>query len=131
MSERPRKSRVLAEPVRPTFLVDLHRTIDSAVARNEAIVVAAHSYDGWEAGREAVSGWRTQIALLADPERAMVVWYDNLDHDVCVSGDVEYQEWTWEPDDVTAQRKCLEEIDQVVDAFAHGRLPRPIRRHSS
>ncbi|WP_262105727.1 hypothetical protein [Arthrobacter sp. Marseille-P9274] len=101
------------------------------MARNEAAIVAAHSYDGWEAGREAVSGWRTQIALVADPERVMVVWYDNLDHDVCVSGDVEYQEWTWEPDDVAAQRECLEELDQRIEAFASGRLPRPGRRYSS
>lgn len=36
-------------------------------------------------------GWRAEIALVADLERVMHVWYDNLDHDVCVSGDVEYQ----------------------------------------
>ncbi len=93
MGTRPRKSRVLAEPVRPTFLVELRKAIDSAVARNKALVVAAHSYVGWEAGYEAASGWLTQIAPVADPERVMKVWYDNLDHDVCVSGEVEYQEW--------------------------------------
>ena len=123
MSKRPQKSRVLAEPVRPTFLVDLRTTIDSAVVRNKAVVVAAHSYDGWEAGHETVNGWRTQIVLVADPERVMEVWYDNLDHDVFVSGDVEYQEWTWGPGDETAQRECLEEIDQLVNAFARGQLP--------
>jgi len=126
MSRRPRQSRGLAEPVRPAFLVDLRMTIDSAVARNKAVVVAAHSYDGWEAGYVAVSGWRTRIALVADPERVMEVWYDNLDHDVCVSGDVEYQEWIWEPGDETAQRVCLEEVDQLVGDFARGRLPRPV-----
>lgn len=125
MSRRPRKSRVLAQPDRPTFLVDLHMTIDSAVGRNKALVVAAHSYEGWEDGYEAASGWLTQIALAADPERVLKVWYDNLDHDVCVSGDVEYQEWIWEPGDETAQRVCLEELDQLVEDFAHGRLPRP------
>lgn len=127
MSRRPRKSRVLAEPVRPTFLVDLRMTIDSAVARNKDLVVAAHSYDGWEAGYVAVNGWRTRIALVADPERVMEVWYDNLDHDVCVSGDVEYREWIWEPGDETAQSLCLEEVDQLVEDFARGRLPRPPR----
>lgn len=125
MSRRPRKRRVLAEPDRPTFLVDLHMTIDSAVARNKALAVAAHSYVGWEAGYEAASGWLTQIALVGDPERVMKVWYDNLDHDVCISGDVEYQEWIWESDDETAQRLCLEEVDQFVEDFARGRLPRP------
>jgi hypothetical protein len=125
MSRRPRKSRVLAEPVRPTFLVDLLVTIDSAVARNRAFVVATHSYVGWEADYEASSGWLSQIALVEDSERVMKVWYDNLDHDVCVSGDVEYQEWIWEPGDETAQRMCLEEVDQLVEDFAHGRLSRP------
>jgi hypothetical protein len=120
MSKRPRQSWVLAEPVQPTFLVDLRTTIDSAVARNKPIV-AAHSYDDWEAGREAVSGWRTQIALVADPHRVMEVWHDNLDHDVFESGDVEYQEWTWEPGDETAQRMCLEAVDQLVEGFARGR----------
>ncbi|WP_157365227.1 hypothetical protein [Arthrobacter sp. QXT-31] len=123
MSKRPRKSRALGEPVRPEFLVDLHATIDSAVARNKATVVAAHYYDGWEAGHETVNGWRTQIALLADPGKVMEVWYDNLDHDVFVSGDVEYQEWTWESGDETAQRECLNEVDQLVDVFARRRLP--------
>ncbi|MDV8147437.1 hypothetical protein [Arthrobacter sp. B10-11] len=124
MIKRPRHSRVLAEPVSPTFLVDLRMSIDSAVARNRTVVAAAHSYEGWESGRETVNGWRTQIALVAEPERVIEVWYDNLDHDVCVSGDVEYQEWTWPPGDETAQRACLEEIDQLVESFARGRLPR-------
>ncbi|APX03963.1 hypothetical protein BWQ92_21560 [Arthrobacter sp. QXT-31] len=53
----------------------------------------------------------------------MEVWYDNLDHDVFVSGDVEYQEWTWESGDETAQRECLNEVDQLVDVFARRRLP--------
>ncbi|MEV7136551.1 hypothetical protein AB0N24_27240 [Arthrobacter sp. NPDC093128] len=44
-------------------------SIDSAVARNRTVVAAAHSYEGWESGRETVNGWRTQIALVADPER--------------------------------------------------------------
>ena len=100
-------------------------TIDSAEARNSAVVVAAHSYHGWEAGHETVNGWRAQIALVADPERVMEVWYDNLDQDVFVSGDVEYQEWTWEPGDETAQRVCLVEVDQLVEGFARGPLPRP------
>ena len=125
MRKRPRTSRALDEPIKPTFLVDLHTTIDSAVARNKALVVAAHSYDGWEGGYEAVSGWRTQIALVADPEKVMEVWYDDLDHDVCVSGDVGYQEWISEPGDETAQRVCLEEVDHLVEGFAHGRLQRP------
>jgi hypothetical protein len=60
---------------------------------------------------------------VADPEWVMEVWYDNLDHDVCITGDVEYREWTWEPGDETTQRVCLEEIDQLVEDFAHGRLP--------
>ena len=127
MGTRPRRRRVLAEPVRPTFLVELHKTIDSAVARNKAAVVAAHSYDGWEAGHETVNGWRTQIALMADPDKVMEVWYDNLDHDVCVSGDVEYQEWTWDPGAETAQRRCLEDVDQLVEGFARGLLSRPRR----
>lgn len=81
--------------------------------------------------KRPMSRWRTQIALVADPERVMEVWYDNLDHDVSVSGEVQYQEWTWEPDDVTSQRKCLEEVGQLVDAFAGGLLPPPLRRRSS
>jgi len=125
MNRRPRKSRGLVEPVRPTFLVDLHTTIDSAVARNGGVMEAAHSYDGWVAGYVAVSGWRTRIALVADRERVVEVWYDNLDQDVCVTGDVEYREWSWEQGDETTQRVCLEEIDQLVEDFAHGRLSRP------
>jgi hypothetical protein len=124
MIKRPRQSRVLAEPVSPTFLVELRMSIDSAVARNRTVVAAAHSYEGWESGRETANGWRTQIALVADPERVIEVWYDNLDHDLCASGDVEYQEWTWAPGDETAQRACLKEIDQLVESFARGRLPR-------
>lgn len=85
------------------------------MARNKAAVVAAHSYDGWEARHETVNGWRTQIALVAAPDKVMEVWYDNLDHDVCVSGYVEYHEWTW----------CLEDVDQLVEGFARGLLPRP------
>lgn len=128
MRKRPGKSRALAEPARPKFLVDLRVTIDSAVARNEESIKVSHSYEGWEAGRESVSGWRTEIALAADPRRVMEVWYDNLDHDVFVSGDVEYREWTWEADSETAPRQCLHEVDQLVEAFARGRLP-PARPH--
>ena len=102
MSKRPRKSHVLAEPARPTFLDDLHATIDSSVDRNKTLVIAAHSYDGWQGGYATVNGWRTRIALVADPERVMEIWYDNLNHDVCVSVDVEYREWIWEPVDDTA-----------------------------
>ena len=130
MSRRPRKSRALTEPVRPKFLVDLHATIDSAVARNAGSIVVAHSYEGWEGGHATVNGWRTEIALTADLGRVMEVWYDNLDHDVFVSGEVEYQEWTWETGDEAAPLKCLHEMDQLVDAFASGRLPQA-RPHSS
>jgi hypothetical protein len=125
MIKRLRQSRVLAEPISPTFLVDLRMSIDSAVARNRTAVAAAHSYEGWESGPETVNGWCTKIALVADPERMIEFWYDNLDHNVFVSGDVEYQEWTWAPGDETAQHACLKKIDQLVESFARGRLPRP------
>ena len=130
MSRIPRTRHVLVEPVMPRFLVDLRMTIDSAVARNRDVLAAAPSYDGWESGHETVNGWRARTALVADLERVVEVWYDNLDQDVFVPGDVEYQEWTWQPGDETAQRVCLEEVDQLVEGFARGRLPRP-RPHSS
>ncbi|WP_346027940.1 hypothetical protein [Arthrobacter parietis] len=76
-----------------------------------------HAYEGWEAKREAVNGWHSHIAMVEEPERALEVWYDNLDHDVSVLGEVAYQEWTLEPGNETVQLLCLEEIDRLIEGF--------------
>lgn len=123
MASYPRNRRELTEPGQPAFVVDLHQRLDLAVLRNEAAVTATRSYTGWEAGYEAASGWGTKILQRAGSGKAMEVWYDGLDDDVCVIGDVEYREWMWELGDDASARRCLDELDQLVDAFASDQLP--------
>lgn len=125
MASYPRNRRDLTEPPQPAFVVDLHRRLDLAVLRNETAVTAARSYAGLEAGYAAASGWGTTIVQRTNSGKAMKVWYDGLDNDVCVVGDVEYREWIWEPGDDASARKCLDELDQLVDAFASDQLPGP------
>lgn len=119
MATSPRDRIELTEPPTPDFVVDLRRTLNLAVLRNEAAVAAEHAYTGWEAGYETVNGWSTKITRRTEPSKVMEVWYDALDEDVCIYGTAEYKEWKWAPGDDAAARDCLDELDQLVDAFAN------------
>lgn len=125
MASYPRNRRELTEPPQPDFVVDLHQRLDLAVLRNEAAVTATRSYTGWEEEHAAANGWRTKIVQCAGSGKTMEIWYDNLDDDVCIVGDVEYREWMWDLGDDTSARECLDELDQLVDAFARDQLPGP------
>jgi hypothetical protein len=125
MASYPGNRRDLTEPPQPLFVVDLHRRLDLAVQRNEAAVTATRSYTGWEEDKAAASGWGTKIVQRGHSGKTMNIWYDDLDDDVCIVGDVEYREWMWDLGDDTSARECLNELDRVVDAFARDQLPGP------
>lgn len=131
MATSSRNRHELTEPPEPAFVVELRHMLDLAVSRNEAAVTAEHAYTGWVAGYDTVNGWSTRIARRAEPGRFMEVFYDALDEDVCIYGTAEYREWKWEPGDDAAARGCLNELDQLVEAFASSQLAEPSPRRAN
>jgi hypothetical protein len=95
----------------------LRRMLEAMVTRSEGSLQYRVEDRFWESanGRSAVYGWGTAVRAVSRPTRAVQVWFDGLDQDVCVTSKPKGGRRLWsEWRDLTDLDRVLREVHDEV-----------------